>query len=231
MFRLIEKLTLPFHKELAPEEIQAGDIVKLEQFDVIITEVENDGFFVSLEDGSETTLEWKPRFVSRRIPDELEYWIFLALSRGDPIVCYAIEKQCWKCKGFGFAVALETGGHLITEGESVFRYGGIRRQLREFFADRPDVRARFGRVHRRYSKTVTQKTLSQGCPDCDSLWGEFHLTELFTDYFANQDESLNAGIMIFAFEVDLERLFDEGEIPARNNVAADSGRVQNANHQ
>ena len=169
-----------------------------------------------------------PQYVARRIPDNLEYWIFLSLSSGEPITCYALEKQCWKCKQYGHAVALETGNCLITDGPSIFRYGGIRRQLREFFARRPDVRKRFGRVTKRFSKSIGLSELSQGCPDCDVIWGAFHLRELFENDLANHDASLKAGTMIFAFDLEIERLFDETQIPEHTPKPE---RISYVNHQ
>jgi hypothetical protein len=162
-------------------------------------------------------IDWAPQFVARRIPDNLEYWIFLSLSNGEPITCYLLRKQCWKCKQYGFAVVLETGSCLITDGPSVFRYGGFRRQLRDFFATRPEVRARFGRVTKRFSKSVGHSELSQGCPDCDVIWGAFHLRELFEENLADYEASLKSGRMVIAFDLELERLFDEGQVPDRTS--------------
>src|SRR6266566_28587 len=159
MFDLIEKFTTAFNKELQPEQLREGDLISLSQADAVITEIDDDQIAVTLEDGSEINIEWVPQYVARRIPDNLEYWIFLSLSSGEPITCYALEKQCWKCEQYGHAVALETGNCLITDGPSIFRYGGIRRQLREFFALRPDIRKRFGRVTKRFSKSVGHSEL------------------------------------------------------------------------
>src|SRR5882757_7383637 len=143
MFHLIEKLTMPLYKEIEPDELREGDIISLSQADAAITEIDDDQIAVTLEDGSEINIEWVPQYVARRIPDNLEYWIFLSLSSGDPITCYMLEKQCWKCKQYGYAVVLETGNCLVTDGPSIFRYGAVRRQLREFFAGRSDIRKRF----------------------------------------------------------------------------------------
>jgi hypothetical protein len=60
---------------------------------------------------------------------------------------------------------------------------------------------------------VGRSELSQGCPDCDVIWGAFHLRELFENELANYDASLKTGTMIFAFELEIERLFDETQIP------------------
>ena len=228
MFDLIEKITTALNRELGPDELREGDIISLTQSDAIITEIDDDQISVALEDGGETSVERAPQYVARRIPDSLEYWIFLSLSRGDPITCYALEKQCWKCKQYGYAIALETGNCLVTDGPSVFRYGGVRRQLREFFAGRPDVRKRFGRVTKRFSKSDGSSGLSQGCPDCDVIWGAFHLRELLENSLVNADESLKSGKMIIAFDLEVERLFEEGHVPERTTEGESRS---NAHHQ
>ncbi|HZS45967.1 MAG TPA: hypothetical protein VFC63_12760 [Blastocatellia bacterium] len=213
LMKLFEAITDPFNREVQPNELRAGDIIALPHENVIISDIEDDQITVTFENGSESGIEWKPQMVVRRIPDNLDYWIFISLTRGDSINCYALEKHCWKCKQFGYVMALETGNCLITDGPDIFRYPGVRRQLREFFAERPDVRTRFGRVRKRFSKTRRQEVLSQGCPDCDAIWGDFHISELFTSCLNDLEASLSAGSVVFAFELQLERLFDEGEIP------------------
>ena len=220
MFETITAVTTPFAQQLPHRSLRCGDLIKASGMECVVAEIYGDGISVRLPDGSECGLEPEAQFVVRRVPDHLEEWVFLSLLDGEPIRCDALENRCWKCGFVGRAVALRVGTYLVTDGRSVFRYPGVRRQLREFFAARPDVRAKFGAVKKRFSRTTGRSDLSQGCAECDALWGAFPLGELYRSYVTEADECAAGGKLIPAFEVEIARLFEEGELPQRQPVSA-----------
>jgi len=174
MFRLIEKLTMPRTRRLSPTNcvrVISSASPKPMQF---ITEINDDQISVTLEDGSEINIEWVPQYVARRIPDSLEYWIFLSLSkrRSDHLlmrsksnagsVSNMVTQWFWK---LGTVWSPMDRASFVMEGFGV--------SCANSSQGCPDVRKRFGRVTKRFSRSSGRSELSQGCPDCDVIWGAF----------------------------------------------------------
>jgi hypothetical protein len=214
LFSLIEKISLLYEKEVAFDELNCGDLIILPETKqkAVIVELTDEWGDVITEKSTEASFGNAPQHVIRKIPIALEDWLIWALRDDIPIRGFLMRSRCWKCQEFGWAFFLVTEQMLVTDGESVFKYPGVRRQLREFFAMRLDVRADFGRVTKRFSKTVGRKYLSQGCPKCDALWGNFPLSEEANDYLLDWEEfpnDLDHSQLKHAFTLDLYRLFDE----------------------
>jgi conjugative relaxase-like TrwC/TraI family protein len=215
VFKAIEAHTRDCGRTLPLIELRRGDIIEVGVAGGrgIITEIDDSGISILGVYGQRLGLELEEQFIIKRSPDQIEDWIFLSLQQDQPIHFYLMTKSCWKCGFAGWAAALRVEGYLIADARSLFHYPGVRMQLREFFDMRPDLKAGFGAVKERFSKTTGETNLSQGCARCDALWGVFHLTEDFRSYVVDLPYSAESGRIIPVFEVKIGRLFDEGEAP------------------
>jgi conjugative relaxase-like TrwC/TraI family protein len=213
VFEAIEPHTQDCDRTSPLVELRRGDIIEVTGGRGIITEIDGDGISVLGEDGRTLGLDLEDQFVIRRSPDQIEDWIFLSLQWDLPIRFYLMVRSCWKCGFVGLAAAMQVEGYLVVDARSLFHYPGARRQLGEFFDKHQDLKAEFGAVKERFSKTTGETNLSQGCARCDALWGVFPLTEDFRSRVVDLPYSAESGHIIPIFEVDVSRLFDEGETP------------------
>jgi conjugative relaxase-like TrwC/TraI family protein len=210
VFEAIEPHTQDCNRTLPLIELRRGDIIEIYEGRGIITEIDDDGISVIAEDGEEGSLALEEQFVIKRSPDQIEDWIFLSLEQGEPIHVYLMKMACGECGFVGWAVVLRVEGCRIINARRFFHYPGVRRQLREFFAAHPDMRAGFGAVKDRFSKTTGETDLSQGCAKCDALWDLLPLNEEFRSHIVALPYSVESGHIIPIFEVEISRLFDEG---------------------
>lgn len=215
VFEAIEPHTQDCNRTLSLDELRSGDIIEVDGERGIITDIDGDWISVLGEDGQEMSLDLEDQFVIKRSPDQIENWIFFSIEWDQPIFFYLMVRSCWKCGFAGWATAVEVEGYLVADAQSLFRYPGARRQMREFFDKYPDLKAGFGAVKKRFSKTTGETKLSQGCARCDALWGEFPLTEDFRSYLVDLAYGARSAHIIPMFELDINRLFDEGETPQR----------------
>src|SRR5262249_28225518 len=209
----IEPHTQDCNRMLPLIELRRGDIIEIYEGRGIITEIDDDGISILDEDGQEGGLALEEQFVIKRSPDQIEDWIFLSLEQGEPIHVYLMKMACGECGFVGWAVVLRVEGYRIIDARSLFHYPGVRRQLREFFAAHPEMRAGFGAVKDRFSKITGQTDLSQGCAKCDALWDLLPLHEEFRSCVVALPYSVGSRHIIPIFEVEISRLFDEGEAP------------------
>jgi hypothetical protein len=220
LFDLVEKIGEPYEQVVEFEELVRGDLIEFQEGErigenAVVIEKECDGAVVMAEDGVRIWVGVEPQFALRKAPDELEDWLIMALESGGPVRGFLMLYHCWnkKCADPGWALFLHTPFDiLITDGSSIFRYPGVRRQLGEYLATRSDVRAAFGRVKERFSKTLGRKYLSQGCPCCDGLWGDHPLRQRALAYFGEWQglpNDVDDSRLKYAFTIDPSRLFEE----------------------
>ncbi len=93
---------------------------------------------------------------------------------------------------------------VTTESEGLFR-SGVLSQLFQFQKRNPG-RFQLGLVKKRFSKTVGGSYLSQGCPLCDALFGDFPLGESVFFYFADP----RPGQRHFGFQLNLDQVIEDG---------------------
>ena len=113
-----------------------------------------------------------------------------------------LQQACWRCRNEGYAVEVRLDcdeaefdalggdpgplGMGPCNGEMAFELGGgevatvpgLDNALRLYEQRTPSMRGRIASFKRRYSHTVGDAYMSQGCPSCDALWGDFPLSEL-----------------------------------------------------
>ena len=53
--------------------------------------------------------------------------------------------------------------------------------VKRFLTNHPELNYPMGEIKERYSKTKDEKYLSFGCPQCDSIVGDFYVREYFLD--------------------------------------------------
>jgi len=220
LFNFVEKVCEPHDQVVEFEELFCGDLIEFQDGErtgetAVVIEKECDGAVVMAKDGEMIGVGVEPQFTVRKAPEELEDWLIMALEEGGAVRGFLMLYNCWnkKCAAPGWALFLHASSNmLITDGSSIFRYPGVRRQLEEYLSTRSDVRAGFGKVKERFSKSLNRKYLSQGCPSCDGLWGDFPLRQRAVAY-VGEWEVLPNGIddssLKYAFTLDPLRLFEE----------------------
>ena len=66
-----------------------------------------------------------------------------------------------------------------------------------------DLRLKMAAFKKRYSKTVQARYLSQGCPHCDALWGDFHLGEAVFELMERIEARDFGHDGLFAFQLQI----------------------------
>ena len=150
-----------------------------------------------LPDGKDASLFSKWLSPSVQVPpgnEENPGWLRLArFFRRAPHVLL-LENNCWKCNKTGYAVTLaihlrdgeeaqipddlyEEIGLASDETHSCVDVDGgevghplVLDQLRAYLGKTPAMRSQVATFKKRFSRTVGEAYLSQGCPHCDSIW-------------------------------------------------------------
>ncbi|MDD9942471.1 MAG: DUF5710 domain-containing protein [Myxococcales bacterium] len=87
-------------------------------------------------------------------------------------------------------------------GGAVAAVPGLLRALSNYELKNSEVAGRVAIFKERFSKTVGEAYMSQGCPACDALWGDHHLGELGVRYIHQlADGELDGVDLIDAFEL------------------------------
>ena len=180
-FDRIKSLAVPLEKPIfiSIKELKRGDIISIDGYKKIFGEICHESID-QIRDiyGNYINTNGKNWVVARQII-ELEEWITFGISRlknGDSnLLAILFEYDCWKCKNNGTAFGIDLPGQIIT-GATPFKYPGIIREIKEQLKDFKEEQ-KLGTIKKRYSKTLEETYLSQGCRKCDALWGDFPLTE------------------------------------------------------
>lgn len=140
----------------------------------------------------------------------IDDWVFEALEMvadGLPRpMGILFENSCWKCSRTGLAFFIDMPACLITGGDP-FRYPGIVREISLALGGIHD-QLRLGTVKRRYSRTVGEAYLSQGCPHCDALWGHFPLQEQAISISAAMAHGERTDRIRAEWDIAMSRLFE-----------------------
>jgi hypothetical protein len=76
--------------------------------------------------------------------------------------------------------------------------------VKQYIANHPEKGIVMGEVKERYSKTVNDSYMSFGCPNCDSIFGEWYLRDLEIDLMHETDEKkMNRIQLKTPFEISL----------------------------
>ena len=132
-----------------------------------------------------------------------------------------LGQECWKCQVPGYSpmvvIPVPDGDNasngiqdeIVFASASGWAWGEVTggkvgdplvlRQLVAFQAGNPELQGRIATFKDRYSITLGRPYVSQGCPHCDALWGDFALQELASKF----GERLITG----AFAADFVRAF------------------------
>lgn len=98
-----------------------------------------------------------------------------------------VEYECWRCHRACHVYRVDNDGLLSLHGEPIADFGesfrepaeyhpGVLRGVREFQRTTEGRKLLLGQIKRRYSKTQKRSYMSQGCPHCDALFGEWFLS-------------------------------------------------------
>ncbi|HLO68941.1 MAG TPA: DUF5710 domain-containing protein [Holophaga sp.] len=152
-------------------------------------------------------------------------WLVTARRLQRALQVLLIELDCWKCGQPAYAVVQELqlhegeeedlpdglldGGGISSgpKGTLVLLDGGsvahpcVAEQLAGFVERNPAFKGRIATFKARFSRTVGRAYPSQGCPNCDALWGDFPLSDLTCDFLEDiHEERYGEGGVLKAFE-------------------------------
>ncbi len=97
-----------------------------------------------------------------------------------------VEYECWRCHKACHIYRVENDGLLSLHGKPIAGFGesfgepaeyhpGVLRAVGEFQRTAEGRELILGQIKRRYSKTQKRSYISQGCPHCHALFGEWPL--------------------------------------------------------
>lgn len=156
-------------------------------------------------------------------PDRWRLFVELAHALKKPVRVLLLQQACWRCSVLGYAIELhlpcdpahlevQLAGRLPIDAlpNAIHVYGGevgMCFGLRDLLATSPRLDAKsLGRVatiQHRFSHTVGEAYLSQGCSSCNALWGDFPLLELHISYIHRMvDFDYDQETLFCALEID-----------------------------
>lgn len=115
----------------------------------------------------------------------------------DPAETSLLQEVSLTMEG-GFVCSLESGGSL--------GHPTVQKPLQAFLAKYSGLRDQVATFKGRHSLTMAESYLSQGCPACDALWGNFPLQELVSQDYGQAIVTRNYEHpgLIFIFNLELD---------------------------
>lgn len=186
---LLKQIQLPISKSVPAFRLRLNK--EANNFEVLVPSPQYNSEYIRQKE-KDSSYYWQQivplkKFISGAISGKLRFAPTIGIKL--PVDIYTAPSKCWKCKketniilSINFIPSKRLKGH-ADFSTSIYAFDSVTglSAISELLPSEKLIQYKIGAVKPRYSKTVGDKYLSNGCFHCDALQGQFYDHDLFYD--------------------------------------------------